>query len=140
MNTKTIELIVPCYNEEKCIALFYNRIKEVFAEMSEYDFIITYVDDGSKDHTMEEIKKVVSAADTGRVQYISLSRNFGKESAIYAGLSKCTGDYVALIDADLQHPPELLREMLVAIEEEGYDCASARRVSRRESLLSEVCF
>lgn len=133
MNTdkKTIELIVPCYNEEKCVALFYNRIKEVFAEMPEYDFIITYIDDGSKDHTMKEIKKVVSTADTGRVQYISLSRNFGKESAIYAGLSKCTGDYVALLDADLQHPPELLKEMLVAIEEEGYDCASARRVSRK---------
>lgn len=131
MSTKTIELIVPCYNEEKCVALFYGRIKEVFAEMPGYDFIITYVDDGSKDHTMEEIKKVVSLADAGRVQYISLSRNFGKESAIYAGLSKCTGDYVALLDADLQHPPELLKEMLVAIEEEGYDCASARRVSRK---------
>ena len=128
---KTIELIVPCYNEEKCVALFYNRIKEVFSEIPEYDFIITYVDDGSKDHTIDEIKKVVEFADTGRVQYISLSRNFGKESAIYAGLSKCTGDYIALLDADLQHPPELLREMLVAIEEEGYDCASARRVSRK---------
>ena len=128
---KTIELIVPCYNEEECVALFYERIKEVFAEMPGYDFIITYVDDGSKDHTMDEIKKVVKNADKGRVQYISLSRNFGKESAIYAGLSKCSGDYVALLDADLQHPPELLKEMLVVIEEEGYDCASARRVSRK---------
>lgn len=130
-NVTTIELIVPCYNEEQCIALFYNRIKEVFEKMYEYDFIITYVDDGSKDHTMDEIKKVVAFADTGRVQYISLSRNFGKESAIYAGLSKCTGDYIAVLDADLQHPPELLKEMLVAIEEEGYDCAAARRVSRK---------
>lgn len=127
---RIIELIVPCYNEEKCVALFYNRIKEVFSDMKGYDFIITYVDDGSKDHTMDEIKKIVSSADEGQVQYISLSRNFGKESAIYAGLSKCTGDYVALLDADLQHPPELLKDMLVAIEEEGYDCASARRVSR----------
>jgi glycosyltransferase involved in cell wall biosynthesis len=99
--------------------------------MEGYDFIITYVDDGSKDNTMVEIKKVVERADKGRVQYISLSRNFGKESAIYAGLSKSTGDYVALIDADLQHPPELLKEMVKAIEEEGYDCASARRVSRK---------
>jgi glycosyltransferase involved in cell wall biosynthesis len=128
---KTVELIVPCYNEEKCVALFYDRIREVFETMNGYDFIITYVDDGSKDNTMDEIKKVVERADRGRVQYISLSRNFGKESAIYAGLSKCTGDYVALIDADLQHPPELLKEMLVAVEEEGYDCASARRVSRK---------
>ena len=128
---KIIELIVPCYNEDKCVKLFYNRIKEVFSEMPKYDFIITYIDDGSKDHTMDEIKEVVASADTGRVQYISLSRNFGKEAAIYAGLSKCTGDYVALLDADLQHPPELLKEMIVAIEEEGYDCASARRVSRK---------
>lgn len=128
---KTVELIVPCYNEEKCIRIFYDRIKEVFAEMPNYSFIITYIDDGSKDHTMDEIKKVVANADAGRVQYISLSRNFGKESAIYAGLSKCTGDYVALLDADLQHPPELLKPMLLAIEEEGYDCASARRVSRK---------
>lgn len=128
---KTIELIVPCYNEEKCVALFYKRIREVFSEMPGYDFIITYVDDGSKDHTMDEIKRVAASADAGRIQYISLSRNFGKESAIYAGLSKCTGDYVALLDADLQHPPELLKEMLTAIEQEGYDCASARRVSRK---------
>ena len=128
---KNIELIVPCYNEEKCVSLFYNRIKEVFSEMPEYSFTITFVDDGSKDHTMDEIKKIVSSADVGRIQYLSLSRNFGKESAIYAGLSKCTGDYVALLDADLQHPPELLKEMIVAIEQEGYDCASARRVSRK---------
>lgn len=142
MNTekKTIELIVPCYNEEKCVALFYNRIKEVFSEMPEYDFAITYIDDGSKDHTMEEIKKVVVSADAGRVQYISLSRNFGKESAIYAGLSKCTGDYIALLDADLQHPPELLKDMLIAIEEEGYDCASARRVSRKGEPLIRSMF
>lgn len=128
---KYIELIVPCYNEEKCVSIFYDRIKQVFSEMTGYDFIITYIDDGSKDHTMDEIKKVVARADAGRVQYISLSRNFGKESAIYAGLSKCTGDYVAILDADLQHPPELLKQMLVAIEDEGYDCASARRVSRK---------
>ncbi len=128
---KTIELIVPCYNEEKCVALFYKRIKEVFADMQGYDFIITYVDDGSKDHTMEEVKKVVVSDTEGRVRYISLSRNFGKESAMYAGLSKCIGDYVAVMDVDLQHPPELLKDMVVAIGEEGYDCASARRVSRK---------
>lgn len=128
---KTIELIVPCYNEEKCVSLFYERIKEVFADMPTFDFTITYVDDGSKDNTMKEIKKVVQRAEQGKVQYISLSRNFGKEAAIYAGLSKCTGDYVALLDADLQHPPELLKDMVAAIEEEGYDCASARRVSRK---------
>lgn len=137
---KTIELIVPCYNEEDCIALFYNRICKVFSELENFDFIITYVDDGSKDRTMEEIKKVVKNAIKGKVQYISLSRNFGKESAIYAGLSKSQGDYVALIDADLQHPPELLKEMIYAIENEGYDCASARRISRKGEPLIRSMF
>ena len=129
---KTIELIVPCYNEEKCIALLCENVKKVFADMPEYDFIITYIDDGSKDSTLEEIKKVAAVENTGggHIRYISLSRNFGKEAAIYAGLSKVVGDYVALLDADLQHPPELLKQMVAAIEE-GYDCASARRVSRR---------
>ena len=142
---KTIELIVPCYNEEKCVALFYNKIKEVFAQIPDARFVITYVDDGSRDRTMEEIKKVLAAAEQGTVQYISLSRNFGKESAIYAGLSRSTGDYVAVLDADLQHPPELLIEMLDALEKEGYDCASARRVSRKgepvfRSLLSKTFY
>lgn len=142
---KKIELIVPCYNEEKCVVLFYERIKQVFSELAGFDFLITYVDDGSKDNTLKEIKKVIEDLDKERVQYIALSRNFGKESAIYAGLSKSTGDYVALLDADLQHPPELLKEMVVAIEEEGYDCASARRVSRKgepvfRSLLSKTFY
>lgn len=137
---KTVELIVPCYNEEECVALFYKRICQVFVDLPDYEFIITYIDDGSMDHTLEEIKNVVGSANQGRVQYISLSRNFGKESAIYAGLSKCTGDYVAILDADLQHPPELLKEMLVAIEKEGYDCASARRVSRKGEPLIRSMF
>lgn len=128
---KTIEIVVPCYNEEKCIVLFYESVKKVFQSLAEYNFIITFVDDGSKDNTMKEIKKIAAAADSGKVQYIALSRNFGKESALYAGLSKSVGDYVACMDADLQHPPELLKEMLVAIEQEGYDCASARRISRK---------
>ncbi len=128
---KTIELVVPCYNEEKCIKLFYEKIKDVFSELKTHDFIITFVDDGSKDNTMEEIKNIVKSANAGRIQYISLSRNFGKEAAMYAGLSKSTGDYVAVLDADLQHPPALLAEMIHAIENEGYDCASARRISRK---------
>lgn len=129
----TIELIVPCYNEEACIVLFYERIQEIFqtGRLKKYDYRITYVDDGSKDHTMDEIKKIVELAAPGSVQYISLSRNFGKEAALYAGLSKSTGDLVAVLDADLQHPPELLEDMLTAIEDEEYDCASARRVSRK---------
>ncbi len=137
----TIELIVPCYNEEECIKLFYERICEVFSSdrLKDYDFTITYIDDGSKDDTMVEVKKVVKSHEEslssgkinkGRIQYISLSRNFGKEAAMYAGLKKASGDYVCVLDADLQHPPELIGEMLDAMENEGYDCASARRVSR----------
>lgn len=128
---KTIELIVPCYNEEKCIELFYEAVKEVFRELPDFCFIITFVDDGSRDNTLSEIKRVAAMADEGLVQYIALSRNFGKESAIYAGLSKSTGGYVALMDADLQHPPGLLVQMVDAIEKEGYDRATARRVSRK---------
>lgn len=128
---KTIEIIVPCYNEEACVELFYARVCEVFQQLKDYRFIITYIDDGSRDKTLEKIKKLAEAAQEGKVQYLSFSRNFGKEAAIYAGFSNSTGDYVALMDADLQHPPELLIKMLDAIEKEGYDCASARRVSRK---------
>lgn len=128
---KTIELIVPCHNEESCVSLFYDSVKKVFRSIKDFQFVITYVDDGSQDNTLNEIKKVIERVDEGKVQYISLSRNFGKESAMYAGLSKSTGDYVAVMDADLQHPPELLPQMIDAIEKEGYDCASARRVSRK---------
>lgn len=137
---KTIELIVPCYNEEKCIELFYKAVKEVFKKLPTFSCIITFVDDGSKDDTLNEIKRVASIAREGVVQYIALSRNFGKESAIYAGLSKSTGDYVALIDADLQHPPELLVPMIDAIEKEGYDRATARRVSRKGEPLIRSAF
>lgn len=137
----TIELIVPCYNEEECIKLFYERICDVFSSdrLKDYDFTITYIDDGSKDDTMGEVKKVVKIHEEslasgknskGRIQYISLSRNFGKEAAMYAGLKKASGDYVCVLDADLQHPPELIGDMLDAIEQEGYDCASARRIAR----------
>ncbi len=135
-----LSIVVPCYNEEKCIELFYNAVREVFRKLPDFDFIITYVDDGSRDHTLNEIKRVVEIAGQGSVQYIALSRNFGKESAIYAGLSKSTGDYVALIDADLQHPPELLIPMIDAIEKEGYDRATARRVSRKGEPLVRSAF
>lgn len=137
---KTIELIVPCYNEEKCVALFYDAIVDVFKELYDYSFILTYIDDGSRDNTLNEIKKVAIAAEEGKVQYISLSRNFGKESAIYAGLSRSKGDYVALMDVDLQHPPQLLIKMIEAIEKEGYDRATARRISRKGEPLIRSTF
>ncbi len=126
-----IEIIVPCYNEEQCVELFCNKICEIFDAMEKFDFIITFIDDGSKDATLSTIKNMSARMLKGKVQYISFSRNFGKESAIYAGLSNCTGDYIAVMDADLQHPPELLIEMIRIIEEEGYDCCAARRKNRR---------
>lgn len=128
--SKRIEIIVPCYNEEKCVALFCEKIREVFQELSEYHYNILYVDDGSKDGTLREIKILEEKYGKETVKYISFSRNFGKESAMYVGLSKSTGDYVVIMDADLQHPPELLKDMIVALEQEDYDSCAARRVSR----------
>jgi len=130
---KTIELITPCFNEEKCVLPFYEEVKRVFEkDLPDYKFYITYVDDGSRDGTMEAIKHVVELdGENKRIRYISLSRNFGKESAMYAGLSNCIGDYIVVLDSDLQHPPALIPQMLEAVEKEGYDCATARRTSRK---------
>lgn len=126
---KVIEMIVPCFNESGCIEPFYNAILDLFTEgLENYDFLITYVNDGSSDDSLLKMKDIASRDN--RVRYISLSRNFGKESAMAAGLDNVVGDYVVCIDADLQHPPALIPEMLKAVEEEGYDCATARRVSR----------
>ncbi|MDE6846213.1 MAG: glycosyltransferase family 2 protein [Lachnospiraceae bacterium] len=129
---KTIEMIVPCCNEEECVSLFYDEIKKVFeSQLSQYDFEILFVDDGSKDRTLEKIKELAERAGNDKVRYISFSRNFGKESAIYVGLSNSTGDYVVVMDADLQHPPALLPDMLRAIEEDGYDSCAAQRTNRK---------
>lgn len=129
---KTIEIIVPCYNEEKCIRLFYDAIKKVFNEkISNYQYSIFFIDDGSSDQTLSEIKKLVKEYGDNHIKYSSFSRNFGKESAIYEGLSRSTGDYVVLMDADLQHPPALLPEMIRMITEEGYDSCAAQRANRK---------
>ncbi|WP_248405357.1 glycosyltransferase family 2 protein [Butyrivibrio fibrisolvens] len=106
--------------------------KDLFStELKTYEWSVLYIDDGSQDDTLERIVKLAGTAGSN-VRYISFARNFGKESAIYAGLENADGDYVALMDADLQHPPHLLVEMLHAIEVEGYDCATARRVNREK--------
>lgn len=101
--------IVPCYNEEQVLPLFYNEIERVANDMNYVDFEFLFIDDGSTDNTLEVIKKL--SINDKRVKYISFSRNFGKEAAIYAGLKNSSGGYVALIDADLQHPPNLLCDM-----------------------------
>lgn len=126
---KKIEIIVPCYNEQECVSLLYERVNEVAKTMPGYKTSLLFVDDGSSDKTMVEIKKLVELSGNDTVKYISFSRNFGKESAIYAGLKNSTGDIVILMDADLQHPPEIIPKMLEKIEE-GFDCCGARRVTR----------
>lgn len=130
---KTIDIVVPCYNEEECITLLYSKIEQALSRASELKDIvwrIVYVDDGSKDDTLFKIKELIREKGQDSVKYISFSRNFGKEAAIFAGLSYVDADYVVLMDADLQHPPSLLPQMLSKIEE-GYDCCGARRVSRK---------
>jgi glycosyltransferase involved in cell wall biosynthesis len=124
-----ISIAVPCYNEESTIEIFYQEMLKIEGLMPSYDFEYIFIDDGSKDSTL----KVLSSLHQrdGRVKYISFSRNFGKESAIYAGLSNSTGDYTAVMDVDLQDPPSLLPEMMSYIIDEHYDSVATRRVDRK---------
>ena len=127
---KLLSIIVPCYNEEENIAFFYEELMKNrdFFEKEQLDLEIIYVDDGSKDQTVKEVKNL--AKNDKRVHLVSFSRNFGKEAAIYAGLTHSKGDYVVMMDADLQDPPSLLPEMFSYIEK-GYDSVATRRVSRK---------
>ncbi|MCD7949337.1 MAG: glycosyltransferase family 2 protein [Erysipelotrichaceae bacterium] len=124
-----VSIVVPCYNEEQSLPYFYDEVLKVMNVMKDYDFEIIGVDDGSKDNTLDELM-VLSNKDH-RVKYISFSRNFGKEAAIYAGLSHAKGDYVVMMDADLQDPPSLLPEMMEEIQKEGIDSVATRRVTRK---------
>ncbi|MGN1115133.1 MAG: glycosyltransferase family 2 protein [Candidatus Ornithomonoglobus sp.] len=127
-----LSIVVPCYNEEKALPYFYKTATEVSHRLGgKYglDFEFVFVDDGSKDNTIDYIKQLAEKDE--RVRYISFSRNFGKEAALLAGLEHSKGSLVAVMDADLQDPPQLLEEMYIAISEEGYDCAAARRTTRR---------
>lgn len=124
-----ISVVVPCYNEEPALGKFYEVINQVTHEMPEVDFEFVFVDDGSRDGTMREIERL--RKNDKRVRFVSFSRNFGKEAALLAGLDYAKGDYVATMDADLQDPPSLLPEMYAAVASGKYDCAGARRVSRK---------
>ena len=126
---KLISVIVPCYNEQEVLHLFYDEVSFVAGEMSAYDFEFIFVNDGSRDNTLNICKEL--AAKDERVKYISFSRNFGKEAGIYAGFEKAKGDLVCMMDADLQDPPALLPEMVKVIEEDGYDSVATRRVTRK---------
>ena len=124
-----LSVVVPCYNEEAALHPFFDAITAIAHQMSDVQFEFLFIDDGSKDKTLEvllELEKLDS-----RVKYISFSRNFGKEAGIYAGLENATGDFVVIMDADLQDPPALLPEMYHAVTKEGYDTVATRRVTRK---------
>ena len=125
-----LSVIVPCYNEEESVADFYDELMKnrEFFKKRELEVEILYIDDGSKDGTVAEVKKLHERDD--RAHLVSFSRNFGKEAAMYAGLQKAKGDYVVIMDADLQDPPSLLPEMFSYLSE-GYDSVATRRVSRK---------
>ena len=126
---KILTIIVPCYNEELALPFFYQEIDKVSKELKELNFELIFINDGSKDKTLEVLKEYHQKDK--RVKYISFSRNFGKEAAMYAGLEHAKGDYVTIMDADLQDPPSLLKEMYRLAEEEGYECIGTRRVTRK---------
>lgn len=125
---KRIDIIVPCYNEEESLKIFQNQIDEMYQYISEIECSLLYINDGSKDKTLEIIKGYSEKEEN--INYISFARNFGKEAGILAGLSYSTGDYVVVMDADLQHPPKLIPKMLKEVEA-GYDCCMARRANRK---------
>ena len=124
-----ITIVVPCYNEEQALPLFYQEITRVAQEMAPVDFEFLFVDDGSKDNTLPVLRSLAEADK--RVRFLSFSRNFGKEAGMLAGLQHAKGDFVALMDADLQDPPSLLPELYHAVTQEGYDCAATRRTNRQ---------
>ena len=124
-----VTIVVPCYNEEETLQPFFDAIIEVSNQMPAVQFEFLFIDDGSRDRTLAKLQEL--AKRDVRVKYLSFSRNFGKEAGIYAGLRNASGDYVVIMDADLQDPPALLPEMYRAVTEEGYDCVGSRRVTRK---------
>lgn len=129
MKKELISVIISCYNEEKAIPFFYEEISLIAKKMNKVDFEFLFIDDGSNDDTLKILKKL--SKDDKRVRFISFSRNFGKEAAMYAGLENSKGDYITLMDADLQDPPSMLPEMYKYIKKDGYDQVGTRRVTRK---------
>ncbi|WP_177528311.1 glycosyltransferase family 2 protein [uncultured Treponema sp.] len=128
MNSCKLSVVVPCFNEQEAVPIFYNEVKKILVTLkAEYEII--FIDDGSSDKTLEEVKEL-SEKDKC-VHYVSFSRNFGKEAAMYAGLKKATGDYVVIMDVDLQDPPSLIPEMLSAVCSGEFDSAATRRTNRK---------
>lgn len=133
-----ISIIVPCYNEEESIPFFYEEVIKLEKELKEVDFEYLFVDDGSKDKTLLKLREL--AKKDKKVRYISFSRNFGKEGAMYAGLKESKGDYVVIIDADLQQPPSLIADMYKGITEEGYDIVGTKKVLRKKESFIQKFF
>ncbi|SFO21291.1 Glycosyltransferase involved in cell wall bisynthesis [Pseudobutyrivibrio sp. UC1225] len=131
MDKKLLTIVVPCYNEQESLPLFYQAIIDLEKEgkLNPVDLEFVFVDDGSRDNTLGVFRELSAKDD--RVHYVSFSRNFGKEAGIYAGLEKSKGDYVVIMDADLQDPPAMLPEMLSYIESGEYECVATRRVDRK---------
>lgn len=128
MKKQTLSIVVPVNDEEKTIPIFVARLSEIELEINDVLFEYWFIDDGSKDDTLSVIKKIQKS--NNRVHYISFSRNFGKESALLAGLQQATGDFVAVMDVDLQDPPELLPEMLQGVRDGEWDVVGSRRINR----------
>ena len=124
----TVTLIVPCYNEEESLPIFYHAVCDVAQTLPDYQMTFLLINDGSKDNTLQIMRDL--AAKDERVKYLSFSRNFGKEAAMYACFCNAEGDYVAVMDADMQDPPSLLPQMIEILEKEGYDSVATRRVTR----------
>ena len=133
-----ISIVVPCYNEEAALPLFYQEITRVAGEMAPVEFEFLFVDDGSRDGTLPLLRQL--AREDPRVRFLSFSRNFGKEAAMLAGLQHARGGYAALMDADLQDPPSLLPSLYRAVTAEGYDCAATCRTSRQGEPPIRSCF
>lgn len=130
VNMEKLSLVVPCYNEEQTIPLFFAAVEKIRPTLTNTTIEYLFVNDGSKDHTLTVLREMAEQyPDT--IRYLSFSRNFGKEAALYAGLEHATGDYVAVMDVDLQDPPDLLPQMLDLIRQEAYDCVGTRRVDRK---------
>lgn len=132
-----ISIVVPCYNEQEMVYMFYEELMKIINQIeNKYSYEIVFVNDGSKDNTLNILKDL--RKKNQNVKIISFSRNFGKESAIYAGFSNSTGELVVLMDSDLQHPPEIILEMLQQIEN-GYDVVATKRINRKRRTISKKC-
>ena len=124
---KTIDIIVPCYNEGEVLNIFYNALEKIILNIKGYNFCYIFVDDGSSDNTLYILKNL--AKNDKKVKYISFSRNFGKEAGMYAGLKVSSGDMVLIMDADMQNPPDMIPKMISYVEQ-GYDCCGGYRADR----------